>query len=114
MTSRKTPRLLMYPNASRTKGVSKMTANPLLSSPKLNLLPPEVLPSGMQVFELQLAPHGTPLAPFKASYFTVEPNGMSPIDSHSVHEIWMVAQGCGELTYDGRTCIIEPRQNFYF
>jgi mannose-6-phosphate isomerase-like protein (cupin superfamily) len=68
----------------------------------------------MQVFELQLAPHGTPLAPFKASYFTVEPNGMSPIDSHSVHEIWMVAQGCGELTYDGRTCIIEPRQNFYF
>jgi mannose-6-phosphate isomerase-like protein (cupin superfamily) len=91
-----------------------MTTNALTSSPKLSFLPTEVLPGGTQVFEVQLAPHGIPLAPFKASYFTVEPDGVSPVDSHSVHEMWMVAQGQGELIYDGQTCIISPRQTLYF
>lgn len=90
-----------------------MNTHALLSFPKLSFLPPEQWLGGTQVFELQLAPHGVPLAPFKASYFTVEPDGVSPVDSHSVHEIWMVAQGKGELIYDGCSYPVQPSQAFY-
>ncbi len=38
------------------------------------------------------------LAPFKASFFEVSPNMASPVDAHSVKEIWIVLKGEGELT----------------
>ncbi|MEV4641998.1 cupin domain-containing protein [Actinoplanes sp. NPDC049548] len=43
-----------------------------------------------------------PGAPFAVARLTVEPGHATPIDSHAVTELWMVAQGRGELRYDGR------------
>lgn len=53
-------------------------------------------------------------APFKGSRFTVEPGGTSPVDTHQVQEIWMVAAGRGELSYDGRSFRVEPGDVVHF
>lgn len=82
--------------------------------PRLSFLAPEESGTGMCVHEIELNPAGTPLAPFKASRFTVEPGCASPPDSHSVHEIWMVAQGHGELLYDNKASLIGPSEVLYF
>jgi quercetin dioxygenase-like cupin family protein len=81
--------------------------------PKLSFLDVEDTGEGMQVFEVKLDPEGTPLAPFKASRFTVEPNCSSPVDSHAVHEIWMVAEGEGELIYDNERISISASDIIY-
>ena len=82
--------------------------------PKLSFLPPEDSGPGMVVYEVDLAPSGTPLAPFKASRFTVEPGCTSPEDSHAVHEIWMVVEGEGELRYDTHTTRLQPGDVVYY
>jgi quercetin dioxygenase-like cupin family protein len=69
---------------------------------------------GTRTDEVELAPSGVPLAPFKASRFTVAPGCCSREDSHSVHEIWMVAQGEGELIYDGRSTQLQAGDVVYF
>jgi mannose-6-phosphate isomerase-like protein (cupin superfamily) len=81
--------------------------------PKLPFLPPEEFP-GMKVFEIDLMKSGVPIAPFKASRFAVEPNCSSPVDSHEVHEIWMVAEGEGELLYDNQSVRIKAADVLYF
>lgn len=81
--------------------------------PLLQFHAPEEDAAGMCVREVRLDPQGTPLAPFKASRFTVEPGCSSPIDSHAVHELWMVAEGSGELLYDGRAVPLRAADVFY-
>jgi mannose-6-phosphate isomerase-like protein (cupin superfamily) len=87
-------------------------------STKLAFLPPEDWAPGMRVHEIDLAPSGSHLTPFKSSRFEVEAGCSSPVDQHEVREIWFIAQGEGELTYDGvpmriragEVCCFEPRK----
>lgn len=53
-------------------------------------------------------------APFKASFFTIQPNGISPLDSHKVKEVWIVTDGVGELTCDNQMQIIQKGSVVYF
>jgi mannose-6-phosphate isomerase-like protein (cupin superfamily) len=62
----------------------------------------------MSVHEVRLDSVGTGVIPFKASYFVVQPGCFSPVDTHAVHEMWMVAQGEGELIYDGDLSSLRP------
>ncbi|MGH9570849.1 MAG: cupin domain-containing protein [Candidatus Angelobacter sp.] len=64
----------------------------------------------MQVHEVQLEGRAFP---FKSSYFTVQPDCETPVDSHSVHEMWMVAQGQGELMHDGNVFAISAPDVLY-
>jgi quercetin dioxygenase-like cupin family protein len=82
--------------------------------PQLSFLPPEQYGLGMSVSEIKLDPLGHPLAPFNASRFTVEPGCASPVDSHAVHEIWMVAEGSGELIYSDHSIRLKAADVFYF
>jgi quercetin dioxygenase-like cupin family protein len=82
--------------------------------PRLSFLAPEQYGTGMSVSEIELDPSGNPLAPFNASRFTVEPGCASPVDSHAVREIWMVAEGFGELTYGDLTVRLNTADVFYF
>lgn len=82
--------------------------------PRLSFLSPEKDGQGMTIHEINLSPWGAPLAPFKASLFTVEPNSTSAVDSHAVREIWMVIEGEGELLYDNRPVRLGPRDIVYF
>ena len=70
--------------------------------PALSFRAPDVSHPGMRIDELDLNLAGSPLAPFKAARFVVEPGHASPVDSHAVHEIWSVLAGEGELVYDQR------------
>ena len=54
------------------------------------------VPPGLGWHEVDLAG-----APFTIARFTVEPGHSTPVDSHAVSEVWLVAQGNGELRYDG-------------
>ena len=82
-------------------------------SPKLSFHDVEDTGEGMKVFEFKLNPSGTTLAPFKGSRFTVEPNCSTPVDSHAVHEMWMVAEGEGELIYDNQKFRISTSDVIY-
>lgn len=70
--------------------------------------------TGMRVTEIDLLRAAAPLAPFRASRFTVEPNGVTPEDSHDVHEIWMIAEGEGELLYDHKPLRVRASDVVYF
>lgn len=87
--------------------------NTASESPRLSFLSPEET-QGMRVFEIELFKRGAQIAPFKASRFTVEPNCSSPTDSHQAREIWMVAEGEGELVYDTQTVRIRAADVLYF
>ena len=67
----------------------------------------------MSVHEVRLDSVGTTAIPFKASYFVVQPGCLSPVDTHSVHEIWMVGEGEGELTYGGESSSLRPLDFIY-
>ena len=81
--------------------------------PRLSFLPSEHHGAGMSVSEINLDPSGQPLAPFNASRFTVEPGCASPVDSHAVREIWMVAEGSGELIYGDLSVRLNTADVFY-
>lgn len=91
-----------------------MMTDPTAIFPKLPFLPPEQSGEGMSVHEVQFDSISTTVIPFKSSYFVVQPGCQSPLDSHSVHEIWMLAQGEGELIYDGETSLLRPLDVIYF
>ena len=76
-------------------------------------MPPEDSGAGMSVHEVRLDSAGTTAIPFKASYFIVQPGCTSPVDAHSVHEIWMLAEGEGELIYDGESSLLRPLDFIY-
>ncbi|HEY6804792.1 MAG TPA: cupin domain-containing protein [Pyrinomonadaceae bacterium] len=69
-------------------------------SPKLPLREVDDNVPGLRVFEIVLNSSGTSVAPFKSARFTVDPGCITPVDSHSMREIWVVAAGSGELLYD--------------
>ncbi len=62
----------------------------------------------MSVHEVRLDSVNAKVIPFKASYFVIQPGCLSPVDTHAVHEMWMVAQGEGELIYDGEPSLLHP------
>jgi quercetin dioxygenase-like cupin family protein len=70
--------------------------------------------TGMRVTEIDLLRAASPPAPFRASRFTVEPGGVTPEDSHDVHEIWMIAEGEGELLYDHKPLRVRASDVVYF
>ena len=80
-----------------------------IDAPHLSFRLPENFP-GMAVYEANLIE----AAPFQASRWTVEPGCGSPVDSHSVHEIWLVARGSGELHYGGATHRVAAKDIVYF
>jgi mannose-6-phosphate isomerase-like protein (cupin superfamily) len=82
-------------------------------SPKLSFLPPEEYGAGMSVHEVRFDSIRATAIPFKSSYFVVQPGCQSPVDTHSVHEIWMLAQGEGELIYDGESSPLLPLDFIY-
>ena len=61
--------------------------------------------------EVDLRSAGKP--PFRVARFTVEPGFCSPVDSHAVHEIWLVLTGTGLLEHVGATVRIGPGQALY-
>jgi len=67
----------------------------------------------MSVHEVKFDSVSTTAIPFKASYFVVEPGCLSPVDTHPVHEIWMLAGGEGELIYDGECSSLHPLDFLY-
>jgi len=82
--------------------------------PKLAFLPPQDGGPGINVLEINLDPKGTPLAPFKAARFTIEPGCAPPVDSHAMHEIWIIVAGEGELLYDDQRLRIRAPDVLYF
>lgn len=79
--------------------------------PGIHYLEPENPADGMQLTELGLLRSS---APFKASRFTVESGCSSPVDSHSVREIWIIASGEGEVIYDGQAVRVRTDDVLYF
>lgn len=53
-------------------------------------------PEGIGWHEVDLADTS-----FTLARLTVEPGCATPVDSHAVDEVWIVAKGSGELRYDG-------------
>jgi quercetin dioxygenase-like cupin family protein len=85
-----------------------------LAEAKLGYQEVEDSGTGMRVTEIDLMRAETPLAPFRASRFTVEPSGITPEDSHAVHEIWMIAEGEGVLLYDHQSLRVRASDVVYF
>lgn len=83
--------------------------------PRLELAPPEDWAPGMRVVPVVVPSDGDgPAAPFKASRFTVAPGTSTPLDRHSVREIWFIADGSGELTWEGTSRRVETGDVLYF
>lgn len=87
----------------------------VLQLPRLNWLASEdELPPGLGWAEVALERSGVPFAPFKAARFSVEPGYASPVDSHAVHEIWIVMAGEGELLYDNQSMRLQAGDVVYY
>jgi mannose-6-phosphate isomerase-like protein (cupin superfamily) len=71
----------------------------------------ECCESGMKLQELDVQQHGFP---FKSSRFTIDPGGSSPLDQHSVAEMWIVIEGTGELVYNGMAYDVKAGDAVYF
>jgi len=82
--------------------------------PRVGFMPAETSDTGMRVDPFDLAAAVPAGVPFKGSYWTVEAGGSSPVDVHGVHEMWLVAQGAGELLYDGLAMRIQAGDVMYF
>lgn len=76
--------------------------------------PAEETEPGINVRGIELGRVVGPAAPFNAAQFTVEPGCASAADSHAVHELWIILEGAGELTYDGRRLRVQPSDVLYF
>ena len=83
-------------------------------SPKLSYAELEVLGPGVELRLLDLLRQGTPIAPFKASRFTVEPGCQSGVDQHAVRECWIITSGCGQVLYDGRRFAVQRDDVLFF
>lgn len=82
--------------------------------PRMGFKAPETYETGMRVSEFDIQSMIPAGAPFKGSYWTVEPGGSSPEDVHSVHEMWLVASGQGELLFGGRPMRVKAGDVVYF
>lgn len=72
---------------------------------RLPFLPPEIEKGIMKVDEINLMTHNRHIAPFKASRFEVYPGQTSPSDQHEVRECWFIAQGAGDVLYNGKETV---------
>jgi mannose-6-phosphate isomerase-like protein (cupin superfamily) len=86
----------------------------IATDPRLPLREVEDAAAGLRILEVMLDSSGTSVAPFKAACFSVEPGYTTPVDSHSMREIWLVTGGSGELIYDGKTTSIRKSDIVYF
>lgn len=86
----------------------------ITTGPKLPLREVEDAADGLQILEVILESAGRSVAPFKAACFSVEPGHTTPVDSHSMREIWLVTEGAGELIYDGKETSIRKSDIVYF
>lgn len=91
-----------------------MIATPATTNPQVDYREGEDTAEGIRVFEITTEAADRIGAPFKVARFTVAPNCASTVDSHAVHEIWMIAQGTGELVYDGQTVRVSAPDMLYF
>lgn len=66
------------------------------TAPRLSATSDPTTPAGIGWHVVDLAD-----APFTLARLTVEPGHATPVDSHAVAEVWVVARGSGELRYDG-------------
>jgi methionyl-tRNA synthetase len=82
--------------------------------PRLEYLPPEDCGSGTFIYDAHWDRPGAPGSMFGVARFTVEAGCTSPVDNHLSHELWMIAEGEGELTYDGRTLSIATGDIVHF
>ncbi|GAA4782240.1 cupin domain-containing protein [Lysobacter hankyongensis] len=81
--------------------------------PYLRFHPAEAMGHGSVVNEFMLAALAERPG-FSGSRFSVEPGARTPVDRHAVAEIWMVAEGAGELDYDGRVVALAAGQVVHF
>ena len=86
----------------------------IATGPKLPVREIDDAAPGLEIFEVILNSAGTAVAPFKAAHFTVEPGCTTPVDSHSMREIWLVTDGAGELIYDGKMVPVSKSDVVYF
>ncbi len=91
-----------------------MIATPVITDPQVTYCEGEDTAEGIRVFEITKEAAERMPAPFKVARFTVAPNCASPVDTHAVHEIWMIAQGTGELVYDDQKVRISAPDMLYF
>ena len=89
-----------------------MTDSRTPSTPCLNYHAPELWGDGVQLSLLDMGSRAG-VFPFKASRFVLAPGAMSPIDEHTVAEIWMTARGSGRLLYGDAAYDMSPGDVFY-
>jgi mannose-6-phosphate isomerase-like protein (cupin superfamily) len=53
------------------------------------------------------------VAPFSASWWTVEPGETTPVDRHEVHELWLVARGEGAMRLGSEELQVRAGQAIY-
>ena len=84
-------------------------------APLADLEPAEDWAPGMRVVPVSMPSEGGhPSAPFKASRFTVAPGTATPIDCHGVREMWFIAAGEGEITWQAETRRVSAGDVLYF
>jgi mannose-6-phosphate isomerase-like protein (cupin superfamily) len=84
------------------------------TAPKLGYGESELVGPGVQLKLVELLRSGTPIAPFKASRFTVEPGCRSGLDEHAVRECWIITSGRGHVLYDGQPVPVQADDILYF
>jgi mannose-6-phosphate isomerase-like protein (cupin superfamily) len=87
---------------------------PRVDDCRLDYMDLEKINPSMVLKEINLQGSDGPMAPFKASYFIVEPGGTTEPDQHEVLEIWMIARGRGVITYDGHDIPVTKGDMVYF
>jgi len=83
-------------------------------SPKVTKLPSESHVAGVVLSQADFAGIGAGKVPFRGGLFTVASHCTSRLDQHSVRECWMIAQGQGQLTYDGVPLRVEQGDVLFF
>jgi mannose-6-phosphate isomerase-like protein (cupin superfamily) len=84
------------------------------ANPTVDFYAPDTLAGGLQIHEARLNAAEKPVAPFRASIFTVPAGASSPRDQHEVRECWVVLAGTGVLTTDAGTQRLDPNTMTYF
>jgi quercetin dioxygenase-like cupin family protein len=89
-----------------------MTHHHSPSAPRLSYYPTEAWGEGVLLALLNLG-QDEKTFPFRASRFVLEPGSASPVDEHSVAEIWMTASGSGHLLYNDSRYEMSAGDVFY-
>ncbi|WP_116964403.1 cupin domain-containing protein [Fastidiosibacter lacustris] len=74
----------------------------------------ENLPLGIEVQEVLFAGNIQGVAPFKSSFFTVQPGVTTPFDCHEVRELWLIVSGTGRVTCDKSVSEVKEKDAVYF